>query len=368
MSDPLSGLNKVSFGSADAMVINVALASYLMEKAGISNLRMAGTVDHTYRWGFAVRKDWPQLHGILAKGLATISEDERTAITRNWVALREPVWEPNMAQVMGAVVVILALIFIGIFAWTRSLKRQIELRTHELAAELEERKRVEEALRTSEARFRDFADSSTDWFWEMGPDLKFSYISERVEGVTGVPAAFHIGKSREDLAGESAADEKWQDHLRQMVDEKPFTDFRFLRRGHDGRLQHVSSSGKPIYDDDRNFAGYRGTGVDITDRVVAHDSLRAAEERNRLILDSVADGVYGVDRNGKATFVNPAALNLFGYGPEDLIGHHIHDLIHHTYADGAPYPVEGCPMCWAIVDGKVRHVVDEVFWRKDGTS
>lgn len=366
--DPLTGLNKVSFGSADAMVINVALASHLMEKAGISNLRMAGTVDYVYRWGFASRKDWPVLHGILVKGLAAISAAERQAIIRTWVALRKPAWKPTTRQITFAVLILFVLVIIAALAWTRSLRLQIAHRTRELAGELEERSRIEEALRTSEARFRDFADASADWFWEMGPDLRFSYVSERIEEVTGVPAAYHIGKSREEIAGESAQDEKWREHLRQLKLYQPFSDFRFLRRGHDDRLQYMSTSGKPIYDDQGQFSGYRGTGVDITERVLALDALSSAEERNRLILNSVADGIYGVDREGTATFVNPAALKSFGYAAEDLVGHHIHDLIHHTRADGSKFPVEECPMYWSIVDGEARHVVDEVFWRKDGTS
>ena len=145
--DPLTGLKKVSFGMADAMVINIALASHLMEKAGISNLHMAGEVGYTYRWGFGSRADWPELHAILEKGLAQITPAERQVITRKWVALKDQPWVPTTAFVITVLGVLAVLIIGGVVAWNRSLKRRIILRTRELAAELAERERAEAALR-----------------------------------------------------------------------------------------------------------------------------------------------------------------------------------------------------------------------------
>jgi len=144
--DPLTGLKKVSFGMADAMVINVALASHLMEKAGISNLRMAGEVGYTYKWGFASRDDWPELRTILEKGLAQITPEERQAITRKWVALKNQPWVPTRAFVVLVFGGLAVLFIVGVLAWNRSLKRRIDLRTRELAAELAERARTETAL------------------------------------------------------------------------------------------------------------------------------------------------------------------------------------------------------------------------------
>jgi signal transduction histidine kinase/ABC-type amino acid transport substrate-binding protein len=145
--DPLTGLKKVSFGMADAMVVNVALASHLMEKAAISNLRMAGEVGYTYRWGFASRDDWPQLYTILEKGLAQITPEERQAITRKWVALKDQPWAPSRTFVLLVLGVLAVLVIGTVLAWNRSLKRRINMRTWELAAELAERERAEVALR-----------------------------------------------------------------------------------------------------------------------------------------------------------------------------------------------------------------------------
>ncbi|HOV86745.1 MAG TPA: PAS domain S-box protein [Syntrophobacteraceae bacterium] len=106
---------------------------------------------------------------------------------------------------------------------------------------------------------------------------------------------------------------------------------------------------------------------DVTERKRAQEELAEAEERSRLLLESAGEGIVGVDPRGKVTFVNPAATLMLGYLPEDLIGRGLHQLIHHSYADGAPYPAENCPMFKSYSYGIVNEVEDEVLWRKDGT-
>ena len=95
---------------------------------------------------------------------------------------------------------------------------------------------------------------------------------------------------------------------------------------------------------------------------------REAEERTRLTLDSAGDGILGVDSEGRATFVNNAAERMLGFGEGELIGKPIHDLIHHSRADGSPYPASECPMRAAFTDGEVHRVDEEMLWRKDGTG
>ena len=93
------------------------------------------------------------------------------------------------------------------------------------------------------------------------------------------------------------------------------------------------------------------------------------KKRYELILNSAGEGIYGLDQNGKVTFVNPAAVKMTGWSVEETISEHGHDQHHHTKADGSPYPHEECPIYAALKDGEVHHQVrDELFWRKDGTS
>ena len=90
--------------------------------------------------------------------------------------------------------------------------------------------------------------------------------------------------------------------------------------------------------------------------------------QHQLILNSVGEGIYGLDIQGNVTFVNPAAASLIGWKMEDLIGKSMHAILHHSKPDGSIYPREECHIYAAFKEGTIRRVDDEVFWRKDGTS
>lgn len=115
-------------------------------------------------------------------------------------------------------------------------------------------------------------------------------------------------------------------------------------------------------------AALPGLAGALAAHVVETREHRDAVRRSRLILDSIADGVYGVDPDGRATFVNPAASAMLGWQPHELIGRVTHPLVHHSHADGTPYPREDCSTVAALREGIVRHVDDELFWRSDGSS
>jgi len=95
--------------------------------------------------------------------------------------------------------------------------------------------------------------------------------------------------------------------------------------------------------------------------------LAEAEERNRLLLYSAGEGVFGTDREGRVMFINPKAQELLGYEAEELMGRKVHAIIHHTRADGSEYPVESCPMYKSYTTGESHHISDKVLWRMDGT-
>ena len=91
------------------------------------------------------------------------------------------------------------------------------------------------------------------------------------------------------------------------------------------------------------------------------------ERENQLILRAAGEGIYGVNAEGKTTFVNPAAERMLGWAAEELVGKEIHPIVHHTHHDGRHYPDHDCPIYAAFRDGAVHQVDGEVFWRKDGT-
>lgn len=100
----------------------------------------------------------------------------------------------------------------------------------------------------------------------------------------------------------------------------------------------------------------------------AIQDLRESTEQNRLLLESVSEGIFGIDEDGITTFVNPAAAQMLGYSIEELLGKSMHDMIHYCHADGQEYAKEDCPLEHALTEGKESHLTDEVLWRKDGSS
>jgi len=97
------------------------------------------------------------------------------------------------------------------------------------------------------------------------------------------------------------------------------------------------------------------------------EQLKQSEERSRLILQSVAEGIFGTDVEGRCTFANEATLNMLGYESDELIGNSIHEMFHHSNADGSPHHKQDCPIYLAYSQGITSFRRDEVFWRKDGT-
>jgi PAS domain S-box-containing protein len=137
-----------------------------------------------------------------------------------------------------------------------------------------ERARAEQALRESEAKFRDYAETASDWFWEIGPDYKFTLLTENAYG-SG--AADRIGTACWDHALDLETEpEKWR-LVRATLDSRhPFRDFVYCSEGDNSSPIYVKASGKPVFGANGEFRGYRGTATDVT------ASMRAQEEHERL--------------------------------------------------------------------------------------
>lgn len=98
-----------------------------------------------------------------------------------------------------------------------------------------------------------------------------------------------------------------------------------------------------------------------------HLSLKDLQQRYLRLLEAMSEGVYGLDADGLATFVNPAAERITGWSSEDILGKNIHQFHHHSHADGRPYPDTDCPIYKTRLTGESAHCEHEVFWRKNGS-
>ena len=115
------------------------------------------------------------------------------------------------------------------------------------------------------------------------------------------------------------------------------------------------------------IVGVVGVFRDITWQKQAEAELKKAHQENETILNSIGEGLFKIDRDGKVIFVNPATVKLSGYEAEELVGRNLHELIHYKKADGSPYPEAECPIHATLQDGKSRFITDDVFWTKGGT-
>lgn len=106
---------------------------------------------------------------------------------------------------------------------------------------------------------------------------------------------------------------------------------------------------------------------EVAERRRMEQALRSSEERHRQILSCAGEGIFGLDKQGKHIFINPAAARLFGYTEAELLGQRGHDLWHHSHADGTPYDIKDSNILNACHEGKALRADHEVFWRKDGT-
>ena len=136
----------------------------------------------------------------------------------------------------------------------------------------------------------------------------------------------------------------------------------------DGTSFPVEYESTPICEDGGALVGAVVVFKDISERHRCEQEIRKFRRHNDLILDAAGEGIFGLDIQGKHTFVNPAAAKMLGYERKDLLGKPSHITWHHTKPDGAPYPPEECPIYEAYKDGKKHEGDNEVFWRKDGTS
>jgi len=189
--------------------------------------------------------------------------------------------------------------------------------------DVSERIKSEEALRESEARFRDFAGAASDWFWEMGPDLRFTYHSDRYYEITGFQPEGKIGSAPtryvnpEDLEANSA---KWAAHMSDLVAHRTFKNFEFAVETPNGGVCHMRLSGTPFFDSGGAFLGFRGTGTDVTEHKKAEEALKTREEQYRTVVDFSPNGMF-IHDHGVITYVNPAMVDLMGASDaSELIG------------------------------------------------
>lgn len=184
-----------------------------------------------------------------------------------------------------------------------------------------------------EKRLEDFAEAASDWFWEMDEKLRFSFFSERFTEVTGVPQEALLGKTRQETGIPNVDPDVWRQHLDDLDARRPFRGFVHPRVSDEGEILWLSINGKPAFDGDGNFTGYRGTGSDITHRRQAEELSRESEQRLQAVMDNMPAALFLKDLDGGYLLINQQYEDWFGVDPEAVVGKTVYDLYPKERAD-----------------------------------
>ncbi|HUL06541.1 MAG TPA: PAS domain-containing protein [Candidatus Acidoferrum sp.] len=187
-------------------------------------------------------------------------------------------------------------------------------------------------LGATESQLQDMAGASSDWLWEMGPDLRFTHFAGNVARVSPETVPAFIGRTRLEIVDSSLAPEIWVKHADDLANRRPFRDFVYPWRDAEGRLCYCRISGRPFFDPNGAFLGYRGAGSDVTAQVAAEQALAAAiaEQRDKdAQFKALASNIPGVvfrsliDDDWTELFISDSIEQLTGYPASDFVGNRI---------------------------------------------
>lgn len=184
----------------------------------------------------------------------------------------------------------------------------------------------------SERKFKEFADTASDWYWEMDENLRFGAIGRGDRPGDEFEYTKYVGMTRPQVTIEDTSTEKWRAHQVDLDHRRPFKHFQY-DLSVNGQRRTMSVSGFPVFDDDGRFLGYRGTGRDITEVIAGRKRLELAEARLRVTFDNLTVGIVQIDEKGIIEGLNPMAEKIFGHRQVDLIGRNVSFLMPQPYRD-----------------------------------
>lgn len=216
-------------------------------------------------------------------------------------------------------------------AWTNKAVRAATGEIAEILCignDMTERKRMEEALATSEKRFRDIADHAQEWIWEVDAEGKYTYASQVVEKVLGYTPEETLQKHFHDFFHPDDRESLKAATMAAFAAKQPVREFVNRNIHKNGQVVWLATSGIPLLDGKGNLVGYRGVDVDITERKRAEEALATSEKRFRDIAEHGQHCIWEIDAEGRYTYVNEAVKEILGYRPEEVLQKHFYDFFH----------------------------------------
>lgn len=251
--------------------------------------------------------------------------------------------------------------------WKIALRDEAGVPSHLLGISLDitDRKKAEEAVRESEARFRLVADSAPVLIWMSGTDAKCHYFNKGWLDFTGRPLEDEMGDGW--AQGVHPHDRaRCVDLYMAAFDARNKFSIVYRLRRRDGKYRWVLDSGIPRFSTSGDFLGYIGSCIDITDRKEAEEALARSEKKIRDITSVIGQGVFALDAGGCLTFMNPEAERLLGWKEAELLGSDVHRIFHGKRDDGSVIKRGECPAHIALGTGQSQKAEGELLTKKDG--
>jgi len=228
-----------------------------------------------------------------------------------------------------------------------------------------DKRQMEEALLSSEARYRELVENSLGFVFTCSMEGRLTSLNAFTAETLGYRAEALTGRALAELTDASGA-ATIQECLRTLETQEEWQGTLPLRRS-DGVYRRIAFRSRRMQlPGERPFV--LNHGMDVTEQYEAQEALHMATRQRELILESAGDGIYGIDLDGKLTFINEAGARARGYTPEELAGRDVHEVIHHSHPDGTPYSKSTSPILQALRRCESIRMRDEVFWRQDGTA
>jgi PAS domain S-box-containing protein len=181
-------------------------------------------------------------------------------------------------------------------------------------------KQAEEALRASEERFRDIAQSMADWIWEVDENGVYTFCSERVEEILGYSPDEILGQTPFDLMPPDEVERVGEEFSEIARNRAPIKDLENWNLNRNGKPVCLLTNGMPVFDDQGNFLGYRGVDKDITELKLAEEQLRASEEKHRLLAENIQEVIWSLDlATFRLTYISPSVVKKSGYTVQELL-------------------------------------------------
>jgi two-component system sensor histidine kinase VicK len=227
-----------------------------------------------------------------------------------------------------------------------------------------DQRQVERALHSSEERYREVVENSLGFVFTCSLEGRLTSLNAFTAETLGYKSEALTGRFVSELV-DGAGLAAFHDCLVTLETEEEWQGALPLRRS-DGAYRRIACRGRRLQMmGERPFILIQGT--DVTEQHEAEEALHMATRQRELILESVGDGIYGIDLEGRLTFINQAGARALGYSRDQLTGRDLHDVIHHSHPDGTPYSRSTSPILQALRRSEPIRMRDEVFWRADGS-